>query len=78
MEYKGEHGKHQPDDSKHPIYDSKSFFGQTDDSKHSVLQNLWWLLKKSKQKRLENMIFCQLKIGEGQATCGGLIQGEFQ
>ena len=40
MENKGEHGKYQTEDSKHSIYDSKSFFSQTNDSKHSILQHL--------------------------------------
>ena len=40
MENKGEPGKYQTEDSKHSIYDSKSFFSQTNDSKHSILQHL--------------------------------------
>ena len=46
-------------------------------TQNTLFYSIWRLLKKSQQKHLDNMILCQLKIAEGQATCGGLIQGEW-
>ena len=67
--------KHQPDDlrpsindSKHFVCDSKHSNCQPDDSHHSIIQHLWRRLKKSMLARLKNIILGQLKMGECQAT----------
>ena len=36
----GKDGKHQPQDLKHSIYDSKHSFCHPDDSKHSILRHM--------------------------------------
>ena len=80
LETFGEHGKdgkHQPDDLKRFIYDSKCsicdskhFFWQPDASKH---YSTMWTVKKSYHTRLENLILGQLKIGKHQAKFKALL-----
>ena len=69
----GKDGKHQPQDLKHSIYDSKHSFCHPDDSKHSILRHMWRRSEKLLLRRCENMIPVQLKMGEHQAICGALI-----
>ena len=74
----GQEGKHQFDnlkysiyDSKHSIRGSKHSFCQPDDSKHSFTAFLA-TTEKSPHMRLENMILGQLRMGEHEVKCRAL------